>query len=620
MDPDEALARMLQEEELRTVQAMQAQMRLQQQQQGGGGRGGGGGGGDTAGFRSRLEAMLDTALRCEDPGLQEQARAVMPLTRLRAAAEEAAGLAARLGPDVEAPSVEDLLARGLLHWFKTGFFTWVDTLPCSRCGSRATGHGGSAAPLPEDLAAGAHRVELHACRACGALSRFPRYNDPGKLLQPGCRRGRCGEWANAFLLCCRAAGLTARYVSDWADHVWTEYYSHSMRRWVHLDSCEASYDQPLLYEAGWGKQVSYVVAAGVAGVVDVTSRYTARPWRREVLPRRTLVSERWLGRQLDDMTSKLRAGPGWSAPRQLLWLGRDAAERMELLRQRLGVRPAGRSVAAQQPLPGRQTGSLEWRQQRGETGASGSSSVAPEAAAAPAAARAPTSYRPAPDEPELLPPVFSAAGRLSGGACRAAGHNETVEVVERLFDGRVDTKWLDFGGAGPSGSSWVEYRMPTDRQAVVLYGYELVSANDSPERDPADWLLEGVTEQDFTEGRRDAWTPLDRRSGVVFSDRHAPLAFQLPKPSPPCRRLRLSISRTADPRVANSVQLACWNLYGTPEKGPDGGGDERLLLRDLRDAVAAAALAPAALSLLGRLLENIRREPKELRFRKVPYW
>lgn len=43
-----------------------------------------------------------------------------------------------------------------------------------------------------------------------------------------------------------------------------------------MDSCEASYDQPLLYEGGWGKEVSYVVAAGAWGAADVTPRYTAK--------------------------------------------------------------------------------------------------------------------------------------------------------------------------------------------------------------------------------------------------------------------------------------------------------------------------------------------------------
>jgi peptide-N4-(N-acetyl-beta-glucosaminyl)asparagine amidase len=87
------------------------------------------------------------------------------------------------------------------------------------------------------------------------------------------RRGRCGEAANLFTCFCRALSFDARYIYDPSDHVWTEIYSVSQRRWIHCDACENLCDSPLVYEQGWKKTLKFCIAFAHDHVEDVTWRY-----------------------------------------------------------------------------------------------------------------------------------------------------------------------------------------------------------------------------------------------------------------------------------------------------------------------------------------------------------
>ena len=211
-------------------------------------------------------------------------------------------------------------------------------------------------PTSEEMRDGAGRVELYTCKTCNVKDiRFPRYHSkPETLLTT--RKGRCGEWANCFVLCCRALGLDTRHVLDWTDHVWAEVWSEAESRWLHVDPGE-TVDKPLVYEAGWGKKLTYVIAFSKDEVQDVTWRYSKD--HKETKQRRQLVRPRWLVKNLLELT-KTRMKKMFHSQQTISTLTeRRLAECLEML--------TPRSVTSGDKV-GRQTGSLAWRLARGELG------------------------------------------------------------------------------------------------------------------------------------------------------------------------------------------------------------------------------------------------------------
>jgi predicted alpha-1,2-mannosidase len=99
-------------------------------------------------------------------------------------------------------------------------------------------------------------------------------------------------------------------------------------------------------------------------------------------------------------------------------------------------------------------------------------------------------------------------------AAEANGENDGAgEVAENLFDGSSQTKWLVFESTG-----WVE---ATLSEPVAVVHYALVSANDSPGRDPKDWTLSGSNDGN-------TWTVLDSQTDQDFSARFQAKEYRFP--------------------------------------------------------------------------------------------
>ena len=176
----------------------------------------------------------------------------------------------------EAGQINDDLVLALVRWFKYKFFKWYKPRcpNCDKGGPNIDSVGVVGPSTPLEISGKASRVECYKCKACSTEFRFPRFNDVRTLLSPDGRRGRCGEFANAFTCILRCVGFEARYVLDLTDHVWCEYWSERMDRWVHVDPCEAKVDGAGIYEKGWGKKLNYVFAGSKDEICDVTAKYS----------------------------------------------------------------------------------------------------------------------------------------------------------------------------------------------------------------------------------------------------------------------------------------------------------------------------------------------------------
>ncbi|XP_073848899.1 N-glycanase Pngl [Musca autumnalis] len=301
-------------------------------------------------FLESLEHYSDSVMQYEDEKLLAAGRQLIPIDELTQKAsetllkiqEESANAVEEGKPAIKEPCIRDLILVELVAWFKNEFFEWVNCLPCKVCGSEES-------KLRRTVTEGDVRVEVGIC--CGQETKFHRYNDIAQLLVS--RKGRCGEFANCFTFLCRCLDYDARIVHPLFDHVWTEVYSDSQMRWIHVDPSDNVVDSPLMYQHGWKRNIDYVFAYSCDDIQDVTWRYCNN--HKETLQKRRFCSESELIEALITIRKKRQA--------------KLDDERKKLLSQRCMVELIELTVErtpTENELKGRSSGSLAWRQSRGE--------------------------------------------------------------------------------------------------------------------------------------------------------------------------------------------------------------------------------------------------------------
>lgn len=123
-----------------------------------------------------------------------------------------------------------------------------------------------------------------------------------------------------------------------------------------------------MYEKGWGKKLTYVIACSRDEIQDVTWRYTQD--YNGVMKRRNACSEESLQLLFIQLNSTCQGKDDYSIARKNFVLKRSAFELADMLNGPPGCEKSCKSLENESEYSGRTSGSLSWRISRGETGVS----------------------------------------------------------------------------------------------------------------------------------------------------------------------------------------------------------------------------------------------------------
>ena len=264
-------------------------------------------------------------------------------------------------------STSEQYVKALLKWFKKDYFSWCNKPKCPKCGQNDKNLkviSYVSKPNESELKYLAYKTEVYLCNQCQIEIRFPRCNNPIILLET--KTGRCSEWSNLFGAILYTCGFKVRLINNFEDHVWNEFYNEEEQRWVHLDSCEEAYDTPLVYEQGWGRVMTFILGMSDDGLVEVTPRYV-KNWKI-ISERRSEKMEIKLSTILEDVNNEMMKGV---SPEEKINIENRRKNEIKIFEEKIkkdlmGNMGENSDKIKEDEKIGRQSGSLEWRKNRGE--------------------------------------------------------------------------------------------------------------------------------------------------------------------------------------------------------------------------------------------------------------